>query len=221
MERKKAGRGFTLIELLVVVAIIAILAAMLLPALSQAREKARQAVCMNNLKQIGLMMHMYGQDYDDYVVPVNSYLWGVGPNATNKMTWPYFLLPYFDNKTKIFYCPVKTPWSRDPFTARGPGSYGMNYYLHRNLADSGYQWHKISRSGSVIVAGDKSRSASEYLKKTTDANDPPDCRHGARKVVRTTGTAHPYTDGMCTILFMDGHAEACTWNSLGSGVKWQ
>jgi len=57
--------GFTLIELLVVVVIIAILAAMLLPALSKAREKARQATCMNNLKQIALGFMLYLQDYDE------------------------------------------------------------------------------------------------------------------------------------------------------------
>src|SRR5947207_2762560 len=66
---RTAGRGarhdaFTLIELLVVIAIIAILAALLFPVFAQAREKARQTMCASNMKQLGLALEMYRQDYD-------------------------------------------------------------------------------------------------------------------------------------------------------------
>lgn len=80
----KKSNPFTLIELLVVIAIIAILAAMLLPALSKAREKARSISCVNNQKNLGLFLMMYTNDNDGYFLPANS--WNTDVNKTGN-TW--------------------------------------------------------------------------------------------------------------------------------------
>jgi prepilin-type N-terminal cleavage/methylation domain-containing protein/prepilin-type processing-associated H-X9-DG protein len=109
----RTGAGFTLIELLVVVAIIAILAAILFPVFAQAREKARQATCASNLKQIGLAFTAYAQDYDE----TNPYAMSKIGNAAGNpaRSWDQLVLPYVGGKLTsvagdpiIFSCPSDT-----------------------------------------------------------------------------------------------------------------
>lgn len=105
MMKKK---GFTLIELLVVIAIIAILAAILFPVFAKAREKARQSSCASNLKQIGLAILNYKQDYDEKY-PLSWPLTGPqGTRATSCGTTSYWwmdvLEPYVKNE-QVYHCP--------------------------------------------------------------------------------------------------------------------
>ncbi len=117
-------RGFTLIELLVVIAIIAILAAILFPVFARAREKARQTSCLSNLKQLGLGMVMYAQDYDETFprMAFSGYLdappapgepeWNQRTqNGLWYKTWPTSVYPYVNN-TQIFRCP-STSWTNN------------------------------------------------------------------------------------------------------------
>ncbi len=105
--RIRTGRRFTLIELLVVIAIIAILAAMLLPALSKAREKARTISCTNQIKQLTLAMLMYVDDSKEYWP---TRVMGIYPHSDangQSVTWCGIIYPYVSDKGP-YLCPSYT-----------------------------------------------------------------------------------------------------------------
>src|SRR6266550_1572052 len=92
MKTETVRRGFTLIELLVVIAIIALLAAILFPVFARARENARKSSCMNNLKQIGIGISQYVQDYDGLFFPTQQAI-GAGTPGQGS-TFVTYLKPY-------------------------------------------------------------------------------------------------------------------------------
>lgn len=121
--------AFTLIELLVVIAIIAILAAILFPVFARARENARRSSCQSNLKQIGLGVLQYTQDYDETMVPVaNQTADGV------KHRWMDLVQPYLKS-TQIFDCPS----SGLPPYKIGDGSYEGSYAINNMYDNGGHQ----------------------------------------------------------------------------------
>jgi prepilin-type N-terminal cleavage/methylation domain-containing protein len=116
INKNDKSKGFTLIELLVVIAIIAILASMLLPALKQSREMAKQISCVGNLKQIGLALAMYAGDYDSWTPRTNTrgdltdtwvypYTFSHPSDRWGGAGWLYGLGYIKDGH--VFYCPGK------------------------------------------------------------------------------------------------------------------
>jgi prepilin-type N-terminal cleavage/methylation domain-containing protein/prepilin-type processing-associated H-X9-DG protein len=117
LSRRRSQPAFTLIELLVVIAIIAILAAILFPVFAQARDKARQVGCLSNMKQVGIGLTMYAQDYDETLPLANDRV----ENFALPTARPNFLgslIPYIKSKP-IFNCPA-TPAETDKSLAPNP-----------------------------------------------------------------------------------------------------
>jgi len=141
-SNRPANRAFTLIELLVVIAIIAILAAILFPVFAQARESARQTVCLSNIKQVGLAATMYVQDYDEKMPEVGSAIGStlfLNGNMTNGdglpfHGWSMTIMPYVKSRG-MFRCPSmdKTFQGSDfcaPFNGQQmTNSYSYNWFL--------------------------------------------------------------------------------------------
>ena len=146
----KVKEGFTLIELLVVIAIIAILAAILFPVFAQAREKARAASCLSNVKQLGTAITLYIDDYDEGFPPtiayynitevgstyaINSSIAGVSGNYS---TWRDAIFPYVKNKN-MFLCP----------TNKKMLGYSENCFIH--FCDRGDKWLTWRASPIVLT----------------------------------------------------------------------
>ncbi len=199
-----ANRGFTLIELLVVIAIIAILAAILFPVFARAREAARKASCQSNLKQIGLAIRMYTQDYDEtmpFLVNGSSWNWHQ-TDWINQTYWGYFYQPYAKNE-KIWACPSAQ--------AQKNSSYGLSGYLDGNSfsrpQNPGVSDAAVSDPANTIVCHDSYETRLEnngdmlcvspgYQENLLQGNDPGYRREGWR-----------HSDS-CNILWYDGHVKS-------------
>ncbi len=192
MRIRNFSKGFTLIELLVVIAIIGILAGILLPVLSKARESGRRTACASNLKQIGLGLIMYTNENNE------TY-----PNNTDAMTSLNLLYPAYVSDRKVFKCPS----SAFVTMATNAGITASDKF-DKDECSYGYDHlHGVSNDPGVAIAGDRPSNTAGNVPQ--DANSP---NHGG--TVNAAGTADVAGDGQ-NMVYIDGHVE---WvGSQGAG----
>ena len=181
-------RGFTLIELLVVIAIIAILASLLLPALAKAKSQAHQSVCLNNFKQLGIMMQLYADDHEDSVVHNGNgqirltWVGGVFSSRPEDAGKPEMLIDkrlslfgQYIKTTGIYRCPSdkSTIIVRDPISRRMTPkprlrSYSLNSFVGwdtntRGAGEPAYRNQPDTRYQSYLKMSDSTKGPSELF----------------------------------------------------------
>ena len=164
----KRAKGFTLIELLVVIAIIAILTAILFPVFARARENARRASCQSNLKQIGLGLLQYVQDYDEKY-PGEGY---ADPTAAADVSgWAYTIQPYVKSE-QLFQCPSETsmPFNGAPTSLqiRAANAGFTDYYYNFQVGTANAA--SVAYPANTVLLGDGTGSlaGANYNRTKTD-----------------------------------------------------
>jgi prepilin-type N-terminal cleavage/methylation domain-containing protein/prepilin-type processing-associated H-X9-DG protein len=208
MNTQVRRRGFTLIELLVVIAIIAILAAILFPVFARARENARRASCQSNLKQIGLAVMQYTQDYDEKFPQARVELTASKVTANNPYGWADALQPY-TKSIQLFQCPSETEGPTDDPTSTAPGY--SDYWYNRML--SGESQAAVAAVSQTVMNGDGNGNSSRYngtgCTSSADglASVSPLCAHTIPTVnLGSTNMLGRHLDG-ANYSFADGHVK--------------